>query len=229
MPSLPGATRSGVFVCYSRKDGEAFARNLRAEIEGRNISVWYDRAGMEGGRDWWEQIKEALNHVEYMVLVMTPAAMESGIVRKEWRYARQQGVCVYPVIAQAGIDIGSLPRWMSSVHWYDLEHQQDKFYNDLNTRCQVRRVPFMIPDLPDDFVPRDIQFDQLKASLLTPDKEEPVAITAALRGAGGYGKTTWLRRCATMTTFKMPTTMACCGSPSANIQPPPICSANSAT
>ena len=83
MPSLPGATRSGVFVSYSRKDGEAFARNLQAEIKGRSIPVWHDRSSMEGGRDWWEQIKEALNHVEYMVLVMTPAAMESGIVRKE--------------------------------------------------------------------------------------------------------------------------------------------------
>ena len=28
---------------------------------------------------------------------MTPEAMASPIIRKEWRYARQKGVCVYPV------------------------------------------------------------------------------------------------------------------------------------
>jgi hypothetical protein len=28
---------------------------------------------------------------------MTPDALRSPIIRKEWRYARQQGVCVYPV------------------------------------------------------------------------------------------------------------------------------------
>jgi hypothetical protein len=28
---------------------------------------------------------------------MTPAALASGNFLKEWRYTRQQGVCVYPV------------------------------------------------------------------------------------------------------------------------------------
>ena len=26
-----------------------------------------------------------------------PAAIDSAVIKKEWRYARQQGVCVYPV------------------------------------------------------------------------------------------------------------------------------------
>ena len=34
-----------------------------------------------------EQIVEALKHVEYMVLVLTPGAIASDIVRKEWRQA----------------------------------------------------------------------------------------------------------------------------------------------
>jgi hypothetical protein len=93
------SARSGVFISYARQDGEAFARTLRSQVEAKHIPVWQDRTGMEGGRDWWEQVKEALNHVEYMVLVMTPGALRSATVRKEWRYARQQGVCVYPVIA----------------------------------------------------------------------------------------------------------------------------------
>lgn len=185
--------RSGVFVSYSRQDGETFARDLRDELMAHGLPVWHDRARMLGGRDWWEQIKDALNHVEYMVLVMTPAAMWSEVVRKEWRYARQQGVCVCPVIAVDGLDIASLPRWMSSVHWYDLAHQREKFFNDLNTRAQVRRVPFMAEPLPADYVPRAEEFLQLKSLLLSADQQEPVAITAALRGAGGYGKTTLAR------------------------------------
>jgi hypothetical protein len=47
---------------------------------------------MEGGRDWWLQITEALNVVEFLVLIMTPAALRSQMGRREWRYARQQGV-----------------------------------------------------------------------------------------------------------------------------------------
>ena len=191
MASLPSSTaRNGVFISYSRKDGEEFARKLQADIESQNISVWLDMSNMEGGRDWWKQITDALNHVEYLVLVMTPAAIVSDIVRREWRYARQQGVCVYPVIPHPVFNNTSLPRWMSKVHWYDLANQRTKFFNDLNTRCQLRRVPFMVRDLPADFVVRDAEFNRLKSSLLSQNFEEPVAITAAFRGAGGYGKTT---------------------------------------
>jgi len=51
------------------------------------------------------------------------------------------------------------------------------------------RVPMMAPEPPADFVQRPHEFGALKAKLLNP-QGDAVAITAALRGAGGYGKTT---------------------------------------
>jgi hypothetical protein len=191
-------SRSGVFISYARSDGEAFAQRLRQRLAQQNIPLWRDREGMEGGRDWWLQITEALDQVAFMALVITPAALASPIVRKEWRYARQQGVCVYPIKGVPDLDFNSLPRWMRSAHFYDLGTVKNdltgpewkKFVNDLNTRCQTPRVPFMVEDLPPDFVPRPDEFDQLIKLLLNEQREEPVAITAALKGAGGYGKTT---------------------------------------
>ncbi|MGE3949680.1 MAG: TIR domain-containing protein, partial [Blastocatellales bacterium] len=186
-------SRNGVFISYARGDGEAFATDLRRRLEAEKIALWQDRVGMEGGRDWWLQITDALDQVEFMALVITPKALASPIVRKEWRYARQQGVCVYPVIGAKGLDYGSLPRWMRSSHFYDLDHQWERFLNDLRTRCETPRVPFMVDDMPEDFVERPGEFDQLLDLLLTPDREDPVAITAALRGAGGFGKTALAR------------------------------------
>ncbi len=182
-----------VFLSYARSDGEQFAARLRHQLEAKRIPLWQDRIGMEGGRDWWQQITEALDVVEFMVLVMTPAAMPSEMVRKEWRYARQQGVCVYPVKGEANLDFTSLPHWMRSAHFYDLAHEWQKLLNDLNIRCQQARVPFMVEDLPADYVPRPREFEALIEQLLDQRREEPVAITAALRGAGGYGKTTIAR------------------------------------
>jgi hypothetical protein len=52
---------------------------------------------MEGGVSWWKQIEEALDQVRFLVIVMTPEAMQSEMTRKEWRYARQRGVNIYPV------------------------------------------------------------------------------------------------------------------------------------
>ncbi|MGH9844322.1 MAG: NB-ARC domain-containing protein, partial [Blastocatellia bacterium] len=87
---------------------------------------------------------------------------------------------------------------MRDQHFYDLGSLEgksfgpewQKFLNDLNKTPDVRRVPFMVEDLPAGFVQRPHEFDQLVALLLDQNREEPVAITAALRGAGGYGKTT---------------------------------------
>ncbi len=179
-----------VFLSYARADGEPFATQLRQRMEAEHIPLWQDRVGLEGGKDWWLQIIEALNVVEFMVLVMTPAAMRSETVRKEWRYARQQGVCVYPVKGESNLDFASLPHWMRSVHFYDIDFEWPKLVNDLNTSCQQPRVPFMVEDLPHDYVPRLQEYDALISKLLDQQREEPVAITAALRGAGGYGKTT---------------------------------------
>jgi len=182
--------RKGVFISYARSDGEEFANRLRQRLESEGIPLWQDRVGMEGGRKWWLQITEALARVEFMALVITPNALKSDTVRKEWRHARQQGVCVYPVKGTPNFDFDSLPRWMRDTHFYDLEHEWEKFVLDLKTRCQTRRVPFMVEDLPEGFVARPSEFDQLLNLLLDEHREEPVAITAALKGAGGYGKTT---------------------------------------
>ncbi len=181
-----------VFISYSRKDGEEFAKDLRQRLEAENIPLWQDRVGLEGGRDWWLQILEALDKVEFMVLILTPKALESPIVLKEWRYARQKGVCVYPVkgVSDSELDYSSMPHAISSAHFYDLKYEWQKLVNDLNTRCQTPRVPFMVDDLPEFFVSRPVEFELLIHQLLDMDKERPLAITAALRGAGGYGKTT---------------------------------------
>ena len=37
------------------------------------------------------------DRVKFLVIVMTPAAMQLEMTRKEWSYARQRGVNVYPV------------------------------------------------------------------------------------------------------------------------------------
>src|SRR5947209_19916845 len=107
-----------VFISYCRSDGTAFATRLRQclEKEHPEIILWQDVISERGGRDWWQQITEALDQVEYMVLILTPDAMRSATVRKEWRYARQQGVCVYPVHGSDQLKADCLPNWIRKLH-----------------------------------------------------------------------------------------------------------------
>src|SRR5688500_10147904 len=108
--------RSGVFISYARSDGEAFARRRRQQLDKQNIRLWQERVGLEGGRDWRSQITDASDNEAFMALVATPNALKSEIVRKEWSYARQQGVCVYPIKVAPDLNFESLPRWMRDKH-----------------------------------------------------------------------------------------------------------------
>ena len=193
-----------VFLSYARKDGEEFATALRKRLadEAPEIALWQDRSEMEGGVGWWRQIEDALDHVKFLVIVMTPHALVSEMTRKEWRCARQRGVLVYPVKAapDAELDYASLPRWMSKAHFFDIGQftggkwhdtkEWQTFVNYLKSDREPVRVPFMAPDPPAGFVPRDREFDELLPLVIGPAHGEPVAITTALQGAGGYGKTT---------------------------------------
>ncbi len=144
---------------------------------------------MEGGVGWWHQIRDALDTVDFMVLVMSATTAQSDTVRKEWRYARQQGVRIYPVKA-GEIDFSRLPRWMGAVHFYELEKEWPTFLQHLRSPVERLRIPFMAPDLPPNFVERPAEFTALRNHLLEPGPKNPIAIATALHGAGGFGKTT---------------------------------------
>jgi WD40 repeat protein len=188
------AARPRVFISYARADGEEFATTLRKRLEAEEpeITLWQDRARMEGGVGWWKQITDAIDSVEFLVMVMTPAAMTSEVARKEWRYARQQGVCVYPVMASDGaeLDSSATPLWMRKAHFFDLDKEWDTFVHHLKSPCHAARVPFMAPDLPSGFVARSDLTGQLIEQILDPDRQNPVPGIVALYGAGGLGKTT---------------------------------------
>ena len=184
-----------VFISYARKDGEGFAHDLKQRLEDealgdQRICVWRDREGMRGGDNWWVQIEEVLHQVQYMVVVMTPGVIPSKIVHREWNMARANGVCVFPVEVSVKMDWDRLPLWMRYAHRYDLKNHWQTFVNHLNERCRQLRVPFMVRRLPVNLVKRTRLYDELIANLVEDEKSRPTAITAALRGAGGFGKTT---------------------------------------
>ena len=187
-------TTARVFISYARSDGELFAGKLRRriEVEQPEITVWQDRAQMEGGIGWWKQITTALDAVDYLILVMTPAALNSEISRKEWRYARQAGVCVYPVkgAPDSELDFNAVPLWMRQAHFFDIDREWDTFVRYLKSPCQTDRVPFMAPDLPAGYIPRADFTRRVLDTILDSERQEPKPGTTVLYGAGGLGKTT---------------------------------------
>ena len=185
-----------ILVSYARRDGGEFSHALSERLaKEHGFTVWRDLSELEGGIDWWRQISDAIRRVEYLILVITPAALESRVVREEWRFARTQGVCVIPVMGSPGLDFANLSGWMRRTHFVDVQdpEQWRRLVRTLEGPCRTPRVPMMAEPPPEDFIDRSAEFEALKALLVDEGQKDTIAITAALKGAGGYGKTTLAR------------------------------------
>ena len=185
------STQARVFVSYSRQDGATFAAELRNKLLKEDLSVWQDLVALEGGRDWWSQIEDAIRSkpLQHFVFVVTPAALASPVVRREIRLARQEGKTVSPVKGPGLGELSKLPRWLGQVFDLDLSEHFATLIRVLKDQSRQKRVSMMAPEPPVDFVRRPGEFQALKTKLLD-SKGDAVAISAALKGAGGYGKTT---------------------------------------
>lgn len=63
----------------------------------------------------------------------------------------------------------------------------------LSSLASTRRIPFMAPAPPEDFVARPREYELILSALLDPSHYDSVGVTTALRGAGGFGKTTLVK------------------------------------
>jgi hypothetical protein len=208
-----------IFISYARADGQETARQIVELCREHQLEPWLDQIGLEGGDDWWRQAAGALDHAEHLVLILTPAALASQNVEKEWSYARERGVQVSPVRGVPRLDDAGMPRWIRVAHRYNLavpEHRI-RLLRGLEGPPSTRQVRFMAPlDDADEFIERPDALEALKRLLLD-GSGDPVAITAALRGAGGFGKTALAAGCAVTRRYATSITMAFSGSPAANI------------
>jgi hypothetical protein len=61
--------RAADFCLLRQERREEVAAELRSRLQDEHgFPLWQDLADMEGGKDWWQQITQAIDHVEYLVL-----------------------------------------------------------------------------------------------------------------------------------------------------------------
>ena len=183
------------FISYTRQSGAIAAERLRELLTNNGIKPWQDRTHLRGGDDFWQQIELAIRRCNYVVMVLTPDAFgeERQILRREWYTARSAGTCVVPIKGAPELNLSdnAIPRWIKSKHVVDLDQpaEVNKLIQQLQSECRIERVPFMVKDLPENYTPRPDHLNSLR-NLLLGAKESRVALTTALRGPGGFGKTT---------------------------------------
>ena len=91
------------FISYSRKDEQRMlARVLGIHELAPEMKFWLDKQSMDAGDLWREEIKNAIDISDVLLLFWSVPASQSAEVEKEWRYGlEQRGL---PFIAPVPLD-----------------------------------------------------------------------------------------------------------------------------
>jgi hypothetical protein len=116
IPSLVGAQEAvqfySCFISYSHKD-EDFAKRLHSRMRAEQMRVWFAPEDMKGGRKVSEQIDQAIQVHDRLLLVLSEHSMESEWVKSEIRRARNVEISekrqkLFPIRL---VDFETLRRW----------------------------------------------------------------------------------------------------------------------
>jgi len=124
-----------VFISHNWKDKEV-ARQIAKDLTARGIGVWLDEAEIRLGDSLIEKIREGIDNVEYLLVLLSSASVDSQWVRKEVDTAMNQEiegkrVKVLPVL----LDECDLPGFLKG-----------KFYADLKTMTNYDTVLNLIEE-----------------------------------------------------------------------------------
>ena len=76
------AARLQVFISHSSKD-KSLAGRLANDLQNAGIDVWYDSDQISVGDTIWDKIERGLSKCDYMIIILSPDAVASTMVRQE--------------------------------------------------------------------------------------------------------------------------------------------------
>ena len=109
-----------VFVSYARIDSDFVMKFATGLIE-RNVNIWVDQLDIEAGDEWDNAVQQALEGCTAVIVVLSPAAVESRSVMDEVSYALDKKKEVIPILYKPC----TLPVRLSRTNYVDLTADYD--------------------------------------------------------------------------------------------------------
>ncbi|MDH5435263.1 MAG: toll/interleukin-1 receptor domain-containing protein [Gammaproteobacteria bacterium] len=107
-----------VFISYSHSDQKQ-ADAVCNRLESSGIKCWMAPRDISPSKDWAEEIIDAINSVDIMVLVFSSHSNTSPQVRREIERAVHKGLNVLPFRIEDVALSKSLEYFISTQHWLD--------------------------------------------------------------------------------------------------------------
>jgi WD40 repeat protein len=206
-----GRSPTQIVCIYAMRD-EPFYRELQAYLvlwHTKGHIRWLD---IPAGVDLEQTLLAFVQQADLILLLISPSFFATRVCHKamERSLAEQarRSVPVVPLLARASdwkeSDCGqmlALPEnELPIAEWRHQERAYEqiraglaRFVPGLSAQSVTHKEPsriWSVRDLPRGYIPRPKAFEEIKHLLLDHQDNQTTAITTALRGAGGFGKTT---------------------------------------
>jgi hypothetical protein len=112
---MAGESRQ-VFISYARRDAE----RVGALVEGLRqlrYEAWLDEA-LIGGQAWWDEVLRQIRAGSAVLVAVSPAALDSVAVRREYEYGHAVGRPLLPVIVDTVL-LKTLPSLLARIEVVD--------------------------------------------------------------------------------------------------------------
>jgi CheY-like chemotaxis protein len=113
------ASETYVFLSYASADRER-AITVADELEARGIHVWIDRRAIRGGTSWSAEIVRGIEGCGALLLLCSPAAMDSPNVQQEVQLAWDARRPILPLILAAAPPSEAIRYALAGHQWVEI-------------------------------------------------------------------------------------------------------------
>jgi len=118
---LTKAIMTQVFISYARKD-LPIVEQLATDLKKAGLDVWYDLSGLAGGSRWRIEIEKAIHTSQYVLVVLSPDAVVSEWVEREYLFSSAHGKKIIPLYYRPC----DLPMYYLNVQYIDIQGENYK-------------------------------------------------------------------------------------------------------
>ena len=115
-----------IFICYAREDSD-FALKISKHLRSVGVSIWLDELDIPVGVRWDRAVQKALRDCDLLLVILSPASVESDNVLDEVYYVLRNEKPVRPLLHQKC----DIPFRLQRINYVDFTGNYDTDFKEL--------------------------------------------------------------------------------------------------